>query len=501
MFRQTTRHLRWMQVFVAASFCLYLSGCGGGEVLSSGSNSQTATLRGRIVRADNPSQGIANAVVTLSRSNRSGTMPLFTTRTDTQGIYVFHNIPSGEYVIEAAAPDGSYQPIQVPVRVEREDELDLNLTPSDAQVDRIEIIPPPTDAPGDAYTIGRRYEFEAHVYDKDGNRLDGWQPNWRVIGGVGSINSQGQFYAASAGTGEVVAYLYSDGQMVESRKPIRVSDAAGEQRAPWILLPYKSPNGWGFRAVDVRTKQERRFYGLNLPSLKTFTIDDEGGVVYAYGARTIVRLQLETGDITPFSIPSYDVQRMVALGDDRILLYSSGRFSVYDGRNGDELYPWTPVELTQVNHMALGPDRRIYCTGRIRDASRSINGMVCYRMEGDIPVWDATLVADNRIRRGIAFAANGDMVVCEDKTIQAYTTSGVRLGRGLILPFSTEPNTIHAGHSVLKAYDLVFFVGTRKGIWRVRYDGNTFSLFPEDAGSPFLPMNTDTGFLVWNNPK
>ena len=124
--------------------------------------------------------------------------------------------------------------------------------------------------------------------------------------------------------------------------------------------------------------------------------------------------------------------------------------------------------------------------------------MIRYRLEGDTPVFDAKLVADGIRRRGIAFARNGDMLVCEGRTIQAYTTEGARLGGGYNLPSSEEPYTIHAAYSVLAENDEIFFVSSSRGIWRLRYDGSAFSLIPADNNQPFLKM--DTGFLIWNNP-
>jgi hypothetical protein len=133
-----------------------LSGCQNenplGDSPNPGDNPRTVSLSGRLTRADNPSQGLANAVVTLSRRGRSDAAPLLSVRTDADGNYTFRNIPPDEYVLQAQMPDGSYQPIQLPIRVVQEVRLDLNVIPAGFQIGNIEIVLPATDAPGDAYT-------------------------------------------------------------------------------------------------------------------------------------------------------------------------------------------------------------------------------------------------------------------------------------------------------------------------------------------------------------
>jgi hypothetical protein len=506
----TTKRWKWLIALSIVTVYLGLSGCGNENPLggdspvppspSPGSNPPTASLSGRLTRADNPSQGLANAVVTLSRRGRSDAAPLLSVRTDADGNYTFRNIPPDEYVLQAQMPDGSYQPIQLPIRVVQEVRLDLNVIPAGFQIGNIEIVLPATDAPGDAYTIGRQYQFTARVYDTTGRELTGWQPNWSIVNGVGSINNQGLFRAASIGTGEVVAYFYVGAQAVQFRKTIRVSEPAELQGAPWILVPHRFQTGWGLRAYDARTKRERRNYEMYLSGIYTFSIDDAAGVVYALNSNTVTRLDLKTGAFTSFAVNTYP-ERIVALGEDRVLLYDNNtdRLSVYDGRTGNQLHPWTRVELVRASHMVLGADGRIYCTGRFQDGNRTFDGMIRYRLEGNAPVFDAKLAADGIWRRGIAFARNGDMLVCEGRTIQAYTTEGARLGRGFNLPFNQEPYSIHAGRGVLTENDEVFFVNTNRGIWRIRYDGSAFSLIPADGGEPFLKM--DTMFLIWNNPS
>jgi hypothetical protein len=507
MHNQKAKRMGWIQALIVAAICLSLSGCQNenplGDSPNPGGNPRTVSLSGRLTRADDPSQGLANAVVTLSRRGRSDAAPLLSVRTDADGNYTFRNIPPDEYVLQAQMLDGSYQPIQLPIRVVQEVRLDLNVIPAGFQIGNIEIVLPATDAPGDAYTIGRQYQFTARVYDTTGRELTGWQPNWSIVNGVGSINNQGLFRAASIGTGEVVAYFYVGAQAVQFRKTIRVSEPAELQGAPWILVPHRFQTGWGLRAYDARTKRERRNYEMYLSGIYTFSIDDAAGVVYALNRNTVTRLDLKTGAFTSFAVNT-SPERIVALGEDRVLLYDNStgatdRLSVYDGRTGNQLHPWTRVGLVQAIHMVLGADGRIYCTGRFLDGNRTFDGMIRYRLEGNAPVFDAKLAADGIWRRGIAFARNGDMLVCEGRTIQAYTTEGARLGRGFTIPRSQTPYFIYAGKSVLTENDEVFFVNTDRGIWRIRYDGSAFSLIPADGGEPFLKM--DTMFLIWNNPS
>jgi hypothetical protein len=158
------------------------------------------------------------------------------------------------------------------------------------------------------------------VYDTTGRELTGWQPNWSIVNGVGSINNQGLFRVASIGTGEVVAYFYVGAQAVQFRKTIRVSEPAELQGAPWILVPHRFQTGWGLRAYDARTKRERRNYEMYLSGIYTFSIDDAAGVVYALNRNTVTRLDLKTGAFTSFAVNTYP-ERIVALGEDRVLLY------------------------------------------------------------------------------------------------------------------------------------------------------------------------------------
>jgi hypothetical protein len=250
MHNQKAKRMGWIQALIVAAICLSLSGCQNenplGDSPNPGGNPRTVSLSGRLTRADDPSQGLANAVVTLSRRGRSDAAPLLSVRTDADGNYTFRNIPPDEYVLQAQMLDGSYQPIQLPIRVVQEVRLDLNVIPAGFQIGNIEIVLPATDAPGDAYTIGRQYQFTARVYDTTGRELTGWQPNWSIVNGVGSINNQGLFRAASIGTGEVVAYFYVGAQAVQFRKTIRVNEPAELQGAPWILVPHRFQTGWGY---------------------------------------------------------------------------------------------------------------------------------------------------------------------------------------------------------------------------------------------------------------
>jgi hypothetical protein len=193
---------------------------------------------------------------------------------------------------------------------------------------------------------------------------------------------------------------------------------------------------------------------------------------------------------------------VLALSDDKILLRRSvpnsrDSFYLYDGRTGQLLSDRQRIDVSDVNDWALGPDGKIYIGGVYRDEGRSVKGIVRFELEGYNLVFDSIVLRNTGNIYGIEFAANGDMIVIEERALRRYTTEGAPLSGGFSLPGNERPKAIRIGRGVLQPNDEVLFVITNRSVWRVRYDGGGFSLIPADAGAPFL-RGDYRDCAVWN---
>ncbi|MCS6923942.1 MAG: carboxypeptidase-like regulatory domain-containing protein [Fimbriimonadales bacterium] len=487
------------------SVVMLLTACGGGGE-SGGTNPPPGeqTLQGRLTRADNPNAGLAGAQVALyQRSRSAGGAPVKTVNTDGDGNYQFVGIPAGDYLLVAEMPDGSYQPIELPVTVRQPTTLDLSVIPAGVQIGNIEITLPATNGPDYSYLIGREYQFTARVFDISGRELTGWQPNWSITNGVGSINRLGRFTAASVGDGEVVAYFHVGAQRIQFRKPIRVREPQENLTAPWLLVPVRlTASNYGLRAYDTRTKQIRQDNPLNAASSGYLSFA-RGDVLYYLNSngQAVYRVVLSSGQVTSFS-PERTVNSILALPDERLILRdsvpnSADGFYLYDGRTGQRLSDRQRIDVSDVNGWALGPDGKIYIGGRYRDAGRLVKGVVRFRLEGSRLVFDKAVLSGTGDIYGVAFAANGDMIVVEERALRRYTSEGAPLTGGFSLPGNERPEAIRIGRGVLQPNDEVLFVLTDQGIWRVNYNGASFSLIPADANKHFLRGNF-RDCAVWN---
>jgi len=114
-------------------------------------------------------------------------------------------VDAGEYTLRVELPDGSYQAVEIVLRVTGNVNLNVRLVSRGIQVTRVEIVAPPGDGPNGSYLTGKSYPFRAKAFDLNGNELSGLLPNWSIEGGVGTISSDGVFTATSPGTGRIVA--------------------------------------------------------------------------------------------------------------------------------------------------------------------------------------------------------------------------------------------------------------------------------------------------------
>lgn len=462
-----------------------------------------ASLSGVVARADNPNIVIPNAQIMLYSANGTGAV-IKTTQSDANGTYTIDGIRENDYTLVILVSDGGYHQAQILVRARKEgSKYNIYLTPSHVEVDRIEIISPPPDGINGSYSVGNEYLFRARIINAHGQELAGWQPMWRVEGGVGTIDRFGRFKATSAGEGEIVAYLLRGTQIVQARVPVRVRERSGTQGNAWLLVPFElASGGYGLRAYDTRSRQVRRDYPLSARSRPEGLSLSPDGIAYwiDQSSRTVYRIDLSTGQTSAFSL-GHSARHVLALPNDLLVVvrspFGEDRFYLYDGRSGALIEDYQRLAVTTTYSMALGPDGRIYIACRYRENQRSYYGIVRYRLEGSTFVLDRVLTQGTAIPRGIAFAANGDMIVSEGRVLQRYTSEGTLLGDGFALPRNDAPEIIHFGRGVLQPFDEVLFVQTDKGIWRVRYDGSRFSLVSDDAGTYFLPGRYGN-CLVWN---
>lgn len=488
---------------------LALSGCGSGgessqvEIPLPPSNTTQASVHGVLVRADAPDTGIANAQIAVYPPSGTGS-PLRTTTTLSDGSYEITNLQEGSYLLVIQIPGGTYQTIQVLVSARRQgSEYSLCAVPAGREIREISIIPPAGDGAEGAYLVGRQYSFRAILKEVSGQDLMGWQPMWRVEGGVGTIDRFGRFTATSEGNGEIVAYLFRGTQLIQARIAIRVRQMPGMQSNAWLLAPIKMiSNGYGLRAYDARSGQPVRDYPLGARSEpEGLTLSPEG-VAYWLDktARTVYRIELQSGLVSSFSLDRTSFH-ILALNNDTVIVISSfsyhDKYRLYDGRTGTPLNEWQQAPFTKTYALTRGQDGLLYIAARYKENRDWYYGILRFREEGNQLVLDKIVTQVNNRQRGIAFAANGDMIVSDGSVIQRYTSEGARLGEGFALPRNETPETIHFAWGVLQPQDSVLFVQTDRGIWRLKYDGSRFSLIPSDSNTYFL-RGRYAGFLVWN---
>lgn len=500
--------------FAGLTALLALSACGGEQnVLTPtlgddqpspppGSSLQ-ASMQGVLVRADAPDTGIAGAQIALYPPSGAGA-PLRTVFTRGDGSYEITSLAEGNYLLMIQFPDGTYQTIQVLVSVRRQNPVySFCAIPAGREIREITIVPPAGDGAENAYLVGRQYSFRAILRDVSGQQITGWQPMWRVEGGVGTIDRFGRFTATSAGSGEIVAYLYSGNRLIQARVPIRVREMPGTQSNAWLLVPVKMVSGgYGLRAYDARSGKAVRDYPLGARSTPEGLSLSPEGIAYWHdrGARTVYRIDLQSGWISSFSVDRSTSGILALNGDEVLIIDDDGISSVvrlYNGRTGTPLNQWQQISLSECYGLALGQDGLIYISARYRDNRRFYYGILRYRLEDNQLVFDRIITQGSDLQRGIAFAANGDMIVCEGRVIQRYTSEGVRLGEGFSLPRNEIPYIIHFAWGILQPQDSVLFVQAKYGIWRLRYDGSRFALIPSDSNTHFL-RGDYKGCLVWN---
>ncbi len=207
--------LAWLAVAALAVVGMTLiTSCGGGEkgagVPEPPPGPGPRRITGRITNAANPNQGISNAVVKLFTSRASRQAPVAQTTTDQNGNFSL-NANDGDYLLRVDLPDGSYQAVEIGLNVTGNVNINVRLVPREIQIARVEIVVPAGDGPGGSYLVGKTYHFRTKAFDPNGQEITTpLVPNWQVVGGIGTIDADGNFRALSPGTGKIIAIFTVD---------------------------------------------------------------------------------------------------------------------------------------------------------------------------------------------------------------------------------------------------------------------------------------------------
>jgi len=193
------RAARYALLWILLSFPL-LSGCGGGGGLSlTGGSVPVGTVRGAVTLPSRAGMPGANIPVVLRDSQGKNHQK----DTDSQGMFVFSNVPVGPAVI-TANPHGGHMARSMTVEVEVEEngevEIEFALSPeSDTDdVDKVTLSPASVQV-----TVGDTVQFTALLEGDDENDD---RVSWVVEGGIGTIDESGRFTATRQGMGRIKAY-------------------------------------------------------------------------------------------------------------------------------------------------------------------------------------------------------------------------------------------------------------------------------------------------------
>jgi hypothetical protein len=481
---------------------ILLPGCGSDNNKGDGGAAKQS-ITGRLVRA-NDSQPLQNASVRLS-GTRADPPADFITNTDASGNYRFSEIPVGDYTLEARMADGSYQPIQLPVKVLQQEPTEvppLALIPSGVTLGRIEIVLPPKDGPNNSYRLNGQYTFTARVLNATGAELSGWRPNWRIEGTIGVITSEGVFSANAAGDGQVAAFFYVGAQEVVFRSPISVRDAVlGD--APKLLVAGNVPGGYGVNFYNSRT-------GL-LESSKKFTTsgiygnlayDRTRDLLYYADAKTVYQYNMRSGAVVSRSLTETNVEgnitSLLVMPDGNLLVANIKGFHLLKYQNLETLRAGMQYHVFEsVDDMKVGPDNNLYVVGDAHSTFAQNANSVIIRFtigEGNSLESPAVLWKDGNGGQtsNIVFTRNGHMLVSAHVGDTIRRFNGQSFEAGITVPNLVEAITL--GQNVLKDQDEVIFAHTTSGIRRISYSNGAYKL--ETDKDPIVKQSSIEDLLI-----
>lgn len=200
-------------VIAAMVVACILSGCGGG---GNDDNeppippvTDTATVRGVVVQADDPTIGLGGATIQAVSttvgavmSTAQGTV-VAQTMADARGNYVLRNIPVGQVTIVADTPAETYYGSQaIPnLQLAANDNINLTITVLPLSVGNPALVSL-TPAQG-TIDLNGQIRFAGVVTSSTG--ILSVTPSYYLSGSIGAVDRNGVFYATRAGTGQLIA--------------------------------------------------------------------------------------------------------------------------------------------------------------------------------------------------------------------------------------------------------------------------------------------------------
>lgn len=321
-------------VIIALIAAGILSGCGGG-----GDDGEPpippvtakATVRGVVVRAEEPSIGIGGATIqavsttgTAGVGTAQGTV-LAETVADGQGNYVLRNIPVGNVTIVADTPGETYYGSQtIPnLTLVANDNINLTITIlplSAGSPARVSLTP----AQGTTDLNGQ-IRFAGVVSSATG--VLSVTPSYYLSGAIGSVDRNGVFYATRAGTGQLTAAC-GDARATAN---ITVTPPRPPQITSFFVTPTElnatggkvsvtvaANDGDGIAQVKVEVYRpdssvQNVIMELDPRTTETYQLPDQADPFNVVGRWLIIPANTNTPDGTGFQEPQRYSIRVVAL--------------------------------------------------------------------------------------------------------------------------------------------------------------------------------------------
>jgi hypothetical protein len=222
----TRRWKKRIAALLLLGLCLfYALGCGisGGSIPPGGSR-----LAGRVFMAEDPTQSIANATVSIQVTPPGLPVQTLQVTTDAQGAFAFNNVttgPSSSRIAVSVQPGtANIQPLQWTflLTANRPVTLLASLPPASFDVNRVTSV---SLSPSIAdVQVGDSLRFVAQARDKSGNILP-VTPSLLIDGDLGTIHPDGTFTGTHSGEGSIVAFWYGgvtfSGQIITEEKIFR----------------------------------------------------------------------------------------------------------------------------------------------------------------------------------------------------------------------------------------------------------------------------------------
>lgn len=460
----------------------------------------TRSVRGVLDRVDrvvSAIQLIRVALKVVSTAGRAEGDTIQTVTPAADGTYQFQNVPLGNYEVVITAPDGSVQPVQIPISVTQAQESvevpRVGVVPSNVEIDRIEIV-----LPASTLTQGQTYTFTAKVITKTGQEIAGWQPLWAVEGGIGTVNNEGQFTAVSLGSGRIVASFNIGKNKVEFKTP-EFTVVDGQTPAPTLFVTGNTPgSSYGVFRINSRTKQG--LGNIEIPDSNSSircTVGADGALFVVFNEYKSVQQFRPDGSLGYVIVGTNDgIEDVVVLPSGNVLTASVGTRGlwVWEKNTGISLSAATQdmfkASWSSIYDMKVGRDGKLYIAGTKNSSHyvRRYNIGAGDVLESESEVISVSSSGGSRYT-GIAFASNGDMILLDDKadTLQRFTTSGGPLGGAFPVADIIE-GSIAIGSSVNEPGDEVLFVVVANGVRRIKFSGGNFTAL--DSENLFVANST-----------